>query len=192
MTDFTSVPKCWRFGELLPRLVEPVPPKINHDRRRLSTACSWFLPMLAAFFLWACDGSDSASLPADPRVILQAHLSHGIGENPLESPLTQDSLAAAMIVRARECAPADLLRGLAPDTAHGGRLLERVRSDGLIDIREGQACTTFPILVNEEQATYAMVTYEVAEDALKVLSSDLIELAGLVDERGWKESTPDR
>ena len=161
--------------------------KINQNRRKVTTVCSWFLLIPAASLLWACGSSDSVSLPADPRVILQAHISHGLGESPLDSPLINDSHAVAMIVRARECTPADRLRGLAQDTAHGGRLREQLRSDGLIAIRDGQTCTTFPILVNEAQATYAKVTHEIGEDALKVLSPDLVALTELVDERGWKE-----
>jgi hypothetical protein len=162
-------------------------PKVHRDRRNVTSVCSRFLLLSVASLLWTCDSPDSALLPADPRVILQAHLSHGVGESLFDSPLVHDSLAAAMVVHARECAPADALWGLAEDTADGGRLLEQLRSDGLITIREGQACATFPILLAEEQATYARVTHDVAEEALEVLSTDLVALTGLLDERGWRE-----
>lgn len=56
-----------------------------------------------------------------------------------------------MIVRARRCAPADSLRNLSRDTAHAGRIMERLLADSVLAISEAQACTTFPVLVGAEQ-----------------------------------------
>ena len=54
--------------------------------------------------------------------MLQAQLSHGIGRSPFDSPLIGDSVAAAMIVQARQCLRATALIGMSEgsgvDAAH--------------------------------------------------------------------------
>ena len=141
----------------------------------------------ATALLCACSTAGQRSLPADARAVLQAQLSHGIGESPFDSPLVHDSVPAELIVRARPCAPIAVLRQLARDTAHAGRLLEELRAGGLLVFREDRACTTFPVLVGAEQAAYAQVTREVARNIHATLSSDLVALMRTVEERGWKE-----
>jgi len=140
---------------------------------------------LAVLLFPACGVGDTTSLPADPRVMLEAHISHGIGDSPFDSPLVHDSIAAEMIVRARECAPADRLRALHPDSAEGVRLLERLQSDGLVVMREDRVCTTFPVLLNDARGRYATITSDVAEEATRQLTEDLAAVTGLVQERGW-------
>lgn len=142
---------------------------------------------LATVALLACRTGDFSSMPADPRVILGAHISHGIGDSPFDSPLVQDSMAAALIVAARDCVPTESLRQLQADADEGGRLLERLQSDDLIEVRGERACTTFPIVMDGGQTRYARLTDEVAEDAFHELSSALSTIAGLVQERGWTD-----
>lgn len=140
---------------------------------------------LALLLLPACGVGGTTSLPADPRLVLEAHISHGIGDSPFDSPLVHDSIAAEMIVRAGECAPVDRLRALHQDSAEGVRLLERLQSDRLVVMREDRACTTFPVLLNEARGRYATITSDVAEEATRQLAADLAAVTGLVQERGW-------
>jgi hypothetical protein len=142
---------------------------------------------LAVLLLPACGVGDTRSLPADPRVILEAHISHGIGDSPFDSPLVHDSIAAEMIVRARECAPTDGLRALHPDSAEGVRLLERLQSDRLVVMRGDRACTTFPVLLTDVRARYATITSDVAEEAARQFAEDLTAVTRMVQELGWIE-----
>jgi hypothetical protein len=162
-------------------------PVSNYDPFNASAVSLWLLLIPAATLLLACGTAREPALPADSRVILEAHLSHGIGDSPFDSPLVHDSVAAGMIVRAHKCAPRELLRRLADDTAHGGRLLEQLRSAGVLVLRDDKACTTFPILVGEEQRAYAKLTGDVAQEARNVLSSEFATLLRMVDKRGWRE-----
>lgn len=141
----------------------------------------------AGLLLSACGGGDPHRLPADPRTILDAHISHGIGYSPFDSPLVHDSIAAEMIVRARECARVERLLTLHPDSAEGARLLGQLQSDGLVIMREGGACTTFPILLNDEQRRYATITNEAAAAAARELAGDLEGVSELLQRRGWSD-----
>lgn len=142
---------------------------------------------VAVWVLAACRADDTTTLPADPRVILEAHLSHGIGDSPFDSPLVRDSIAAAMIVRAGKCTPAGSLSAIHPDPAEGARLLERLQSDGLVVMREHQACTTFPILLDQARARYAAIASGIAEDATRELAADLAALTRLLQDKGWTD-----
>jgi hypothetical protein len=142
---------------------------------------------VAVILLSGCDRGGTTALPADPRVILEAHLSHGIGDSPFDSPLVHDSIAAEMIVRARECRPADRLRALHPDSAEGAHLLERLQTDRLVVIREDRVCSTFPVLLGDARDRYAAITSEVAEEATGQFTEDLSAITELVGARGWVE-----
>lgn len=130
--------------------------------------------------------ADREPLPADPRAILQASLSHGIGESPLDSPLLADSQVAALLVRLRRCAPATEFAGLV-DEADSTRNLDRLRAAGLVIDRDEMTCTGFPVLIDDEQAAYARLTTVVAMEALDTLSPELTVLLNQVQTRGWSE-----
>lgn len=136
---------------------------------------------------YACRTGDPTAMPADARAILRSHISHGIGDSPLDSPLIGDSLAAAMIVRARGCVATDTLRNLHAEADKGAQLLERLQTDGLVVVREDRSCTTFPILIDAEQALYAQLTDEVADGAFQELSSEFATIIRLIGERDWND-----
>ncbi len=150
------------------------------------TTRSPLLAIPAASLLWAC-GCARASLPADPRAILAARVSRGVGGPSFDSSLVRDSLTALLLVQARRCERVGVLRRIAHDTAPGGRRLEQLVSRGLIAYRQGEACTTFPILINARQAAYATLTHEVAKQALRPIAAGLHTVFRRLDERGWKE-----
>jgi hypothetical protein len=72
-----------------------------------------------------------------------------------------------------------------PDQAHG--YIEELVSHGLIEVREGKMCTVFPILIAEDQATYARLASRVADDATALLPSDIAILLEEIRDRGWAE-----
>jgi hypothetical protein len=137
-----------------------------------------------ATVLGSCHAGGISAPPADPRVILAAHISHGIGDSPFDSPLVHDSSAAELIVRAADCTTAARLRRLHPEDTG---LLERLQSAGLLVMREGRVCTAFPLLIHERQERYAAVTAEIAEEAVTELSSDFSQITALVRQRGWSD-----
>jgi hypothetical protein len=146
-----------------------------------------FLLLLAAMaVLSGCTSRGPTVSPPDALTVLQAHISHGIGESPFDSPLIYDSVAAAILVRARRCASIGVLRNLAYDTAQADRLLEQLRVNRLLTFSEDQACTTFLVLVGAEQEAYARLTREAAESMYGTLAPELGVLMRLVEERGWK------
>jgi hypothetical protein len=140
------------------------------------------LLLVAAACAAACGSRDR--LPADPRVILQALQVRGVGDSTVT---VSDSLAAVALIAARNCAPVGALRRIAHDTAPGGRLLARLQSDGLIAFRQGEACTTFPVLINQQQAAYAELTRDVAKQALEPLAAGLLAIFRQLDARGWED-----
>lgn len=144
-----------------------------------SAACALLEPASAAA------QAEVERLP-DPRVILSAQLSHGIGASPFDSPLLHDSLAAAIAVRARRCAPAALLRQM-PVTASGGKLLEQLISDGVLVARDDRLCTTFPILVGPDREAYASVAGTIANGLRGELAADFSNLLRMVAARGWRD-----
>jgi hypothetical protein len=150
-------------------------------------AVSMTLVVVVVATIHACRSADRTytSVPTDPRTILRAHISHGIGGSPLDSPHIQDSLAATMLVRARRCVAADTLRNLHTDFAEGGQLLAGLQADQLVVVREDQICTTFPILIHEEQARYARLTDDVAERGFREFSTDFAAILRLIRERDW-------
>jgi hypothetical protein len=118
--------------------------------------------------------------------MLDAHISHGIGASPFDSPLVHDSVGAELIVRAADCAPASRLSGLHPGASD---LLERLRSEGLVVVSKGEVCTAFPVLLNDRQARYAAMVADVAQGALNHLSAELAHVATLVQQQGWSDWT---
>lgn len=156
-------------------------------QRLSSRFCTTIFYSLAVLLLQSCDSSDPTSSPMDSRMILEAHISHGIGYSPFDSPLVQDSIAAEMIVSARECLPVSQLISIHSDSTEGSQLLLQLQSDGLVDIHEDRACTTFPLLLNDAKDRYTTITSDVAEDAMRELTEDLYAITELVQDRGWNE-----
>jgi hypothetical protein len=130
----------------------------------------------------ACGGG--TRLPADPRVILQAYQVRGVSDSAF---VPDDSLAALALVRARDCAAVGLLRRMVQDTTPASPVLADLASAGLIAFRRGQACTTFPVLINDEQAAYARLTHTVATQALEPLAGGVLAIFQQLERRGWND-----
>lgn len=143
--------------------------------------------ILFVILLAACSTTNRPEppLPADPRAILQSNLSHGLGASPFDSPLVQDSMVAALLVRLRGCLPVEDVGEVIGRAGDTSGLLEDLESAGLVLMDDGNACTAFPILIHEEQAAYARITAAVAEDAAEFLSGDIAALLAGLEERGW-------
>ncbi|HSJ65388.1 MAG TPA: hypothetical protein VK922_15960, partial [Gemmatimonadaceae bacterium] len=122
----------------------------------------------------------------DPRVILSAQLSHGIGASPFDSPLLQDSLAATIAVRARRCVAQALLRQMV-DATPGDKVLDQLVSDGVLVARGDRLCTTFPILIGPDREAYASVAQAIAHDLRVELGAEFASLLGMVEARGWRD-----
>ncbi len=150
-------------------------------------------PMLAAALtaaaagIQSCGGDSQAAIEPDPRVVLQAHLSHGLGESALDSPLIHDSLAAAMIVAARDCPEVSALQTRYEVGDEEGGLLERLTDARLVEQRGERLCAAFPIVTGERRDRYVRLTDAVAEAAYDDLATDLSALLDLIRERGWHE-----
>jgi hypothetical protein len=143
--------------------------------------------MAATARVQSCGTVTQAEKEPDPRAVLQAHLSHGLGESPFDSPLIHDSLAAAIIVAARDCpAVLALQRRYGVDDEEGG-LLERLRDARLVEERDERLCAAFPIVTAEMQDRYVRLTDAVAQAAYDDLAADLTALLDLIRERGWRD-----
>jgi hypothetical protein len=89
-------------------------------------------------------------------------------------------------VRLRKCLPTANLGDLvgAPDPAP---YLDQLRAAGLVVDRDQMTCTSFPVLIDDEQAAYARLTADLAMEAFDTLSPDLTDLLGQIQTLGWSE-----
>lgn len=123
----------------------------------------------------------------DPRTVLRAQLSHGIGSSILDDLLWEDSAHAAMLVAsAAGRAEADLVRlAEQPDSgrARVGRLLER----GLL-VRNGERLRpSFPILVGRRAEDYYRLVDATAQAAMIAVLPSLDSVLVVVRSRGWED-----
>jgi hypothetical protein len=123
----------------------------------------------------------------DPRTVLRAQLSHGIGASPLDDLLWEDSAHAAILVAsAAGRTEADLVRlAEQPDSGHArvGRLLER----GLL-VRNGERLrSSFPILVGRRAEDYYRLVDATAQAAMIAVLPSLDSVLGVAKSRGWED-----
>lgn len=138
--------------------------------------------------LASCAGAALDAVEPDPRVVLQSHLSHGLGESPFDSPLVRDSLAAAIVVAAADCPSAGAIAARFGLTDEGGRLLlQRLGDARLLEARGDRLCSAFPIITGKAWNRYATLTAAAAEAAHLEIGPDLTTLLELIRERGWQE-----
>jgi hypothetical protein len=123
----------------------------------------------------------------DPLKVLAAHLSHGIGESPLDSPLVRDRLNAALLVAARRGASrADLLR-LVPARQDLDERLAALEKARLI-FRHGDGIrTTFPILVGRHSEQYYRLVSRTAARSYAKILPHVRALVKELRERGWSQ-----
>jgi hypothetical protein len=123
----------------------------------------------------------------DPRTVLRAQLSHGIGASVLDDLLWEDSAHAALLVAsASGRAEADLIRlAERPDSgrARVGRLLER----GLLVRNNEHLRSSFPILVGRRAEDYYRLVDATAQAAMIAVLPALDSVLDVVKSRGWED-----
>jgi hypothetical protein len=149
-------------------------------------------PVLAACLigiavgLAACRTAARSYIEPDSRAVLQAHLSHGLGESPFDSPLVRDSLAAAVVLATRDCAAVSSLQVRFGSADGDVRIFHQLEEAGLIERRGARFCAAFPIVIGDRQERYARITADLADMAYDEIAADLATLLDDIRERGWE------
>jgi hypothetical protein len=134
------------------------------------------------------DASAPSGMPdrgPDPLTVLAAHLSHGIGSSPLDSPLAQDPVNAALLVAARHRASrVDLLRLVLARQDLDERLAALEKA-GLIARHGDGFRTTFPIVVGRERALYDRLVSSTAARSHAKIAPHVRALVRELRARGW-------
>lgn len=122
----------------------------------------------------------------DPRKVLAAHLSHGIGENPLDSSLVKDKTNARLLIAARNGAEyAQLLDLVSPRQVLDERL-EALGKARLITRRADRIRTAFPILIGEQRKEYNRLIVQAAREIYPKLLPNVRSLLHELRRRGWE------
>jgi hypothetical protein len=155
------------------------------DRRRRLGAT-----LMAIAALAAC-GVDRADRPpeVDPRLLLASRLTHGMGDDVLDSPLMTDSANAVILIEARSgidtAALADAL-GLAGEAA---TRIEALVGANLLRREGPRVRTTVPIVIGADQVWYDSLAKAWAMSALDEIRTSLDPLLHEVSSRGWEPWT---
>lgn len=164
--------------------------------RHILVAARLALLAVGALLLGGCghrpagdtEGAIAAGAPeADPREILRAHLSHGMGSSPLDDDLWQDSAHAALLVAAAPGVLESELISRAVPRDSGVVRIQRLLQRGLL-VSDGERIRpAFPILSGSRSQRYYMVVGETAGGVLEELEPALDSLWSELDTRGWHE-----
>jgi hypothetical protein len=129
---------------------------------------------------------ERARKPA-PREILEAHLSHGIGQSPFDSGLWRDETNAEILVRAGTGARITSLLDILDDRA---ALLSRMRElehQKFLVLRPREIRTTFPIVIERDRERYMRLVSDAAARIDEELRGEWQTLLDDLGARGWTE-----
>jgi hypothetical protein len=122
-----------------------------------------------------------------PRAILEAHLSHGIGESPFDSDVWHDPTNAALIVRARGGATAAELQLIAGGEEELGSRLASLQKHGFLQ-RDGTIVrSAFPVLIGRDRERYMRIVSDAAARIERQTRSHWQALVNRISAAGWRE-----
>jgi hypothetical protein len=123
----------------------------------------------------------------DGRRVLEAHLSHGIGESPFDSDVWHDRVNAALVLESRAGATLGDLDRIAGTRADLESRLALLRKHGFVDVDGARVRTRFPILVGDDQRAYMKAVSEAAGHIERAMRGSWQELLDAVAALGWRE-----
>jgi len=121
------------------------------------------------------------------REILEAHLSHGIGDSPFDSDLWRDETNAALIVHARLGATRAELEAVTRDQGELNSRLASLREQGFIRFDGALIRAAFPIVIEEAHDQYMRVISEAARHVDADMRARWQALLDELKARGWSD-----
>jgi hypothetical protein len=133
---------------------------------------------------------EQAPLAADPVAILDARLTHGLGNSPLKTalrgPLVRDKTNAALLVAIRDGATEEDILGLFPDTPGISNRIKELENASLL-VRSGDRIRpSFPILIGERRERYQELTSRTAAVVYERFRPYVRSLVEDLRKRGWE------
>jgi hypothetical protein len=138
--------------------------------------------------LGSCHSASRGSAPEiDARTVLASRLTHGLGDDILDSPLASDSINATLLVALRHGLDSSMLTGRLAGIPDGWGRINGLRSAGLVTRDSSGFHTTFPIVVGLDRTWYDSVTRAIASHAFRVHEARFRAILGEVERRGWHD-----
>jgi len=146
-----------------------------------------FLRTLCTVLLLAsCHAASSnPALEIDARTVLASRLTHGMGDDILDSPLANDSTNATLLVTLRHSIDSTTLAGRLGMIPNGWAHITGLRTAGLVARDSAGFHTTFPIVIGPDRTWYDSVTRAVGAHALRLHEPRFKAILLEVERRGW-------
>jgi uncharacterized protein YndB with AHSA1/START domain len=129
----------------------------------------------------------AAQPAADAVRVLQAHLSHGIGESPFDSDVWHDPINAALVLESRDGTTLDDLDRIAGTRADLETRLALLQKHGFVDVDGTTVRTRFPILIGGDQREYMTAVSEAAGHIEQAMRAEWQALLDHLRDRGWQD-----
>jgi hypothetical protein len=131
---------------------------------------------------------DAARQPSvDATRVLEAHLSHGIGDSPFDSDVWHDRVNAALVVESRAGATVGDLERIAGTRADLHSRLALLQKHGFIDVEGTAVRARFPILIRDDQREYMRVVSRAAGPIERAMRGSWHALLDDLAARGWQD-----
>jgi hypothetical protein len=146
-----------------------------------------FLRTLCAVLLLASchSASRNVALEIDARTVVASRLTHGLGDDVLDSPLANDSTNATLLVALRHGMDSTTLAGRLGTIPDGWARINGLRTAGLVARDSAGFHTTFPIVIGPDRTWYDSVTRAVGAHALRLHEPRFRAILAEVERRGW-------
>jgi hypothetical protein len=129
-------------------------------------------------------GLQDPGLPVS-RVVLQAHLSHGIGASPFDSDVWHDEVNATLVMRSRSGTTTAELQQVTGDQQDLSARLIKLERDGFLRRAGDRVRTAFPILVGQARTSYFELVSLAAASIENTMRAEWQGLLQALSARGW-------